>query len=209
MSSHPSNPNPVGLPPTSPKKASTAFAAAHAFRALAHSFFSQCPSDNLDAANGFVAQRFPQLMAAATNLALALELYLKGLALCAGIPVKKVHDLLQLFEALPKRLQDSIEENYNNRNSRIPGDLNTGFHVLFTPTEEVPSDTVMTSLEGHTLAPGTDVRSILRAERDAFKNWRYLFEAADPSAPFLIAMDYGRLFRIADALSDHYRTDAA
>ena len=66
----------------------TAYNAATAFYGNAASFFSQVPQD-MGTSPVFVAQRLGRLIAAVTNLALSIELYLKSLAI--GFKVESLY----------------------------------------------------------------------------------------------------------------------
>src|SRR5437660_7673959 len=110
-----------------------AYIAANAFFGLAGGFFSQLP-DDLNAAAQLVNQKRGQLIAAVTNLALAIELYFKSLAIVAGVKVHKTHDLLTLFKALPKPLVESIEMVYDLKRKQMPPHALAPFQMIITST---------------------------------------------------------------------------
>ena len=55
------------------------------------------------------------MIPAIVNIVFSCELYLKELQIKAGIPVKKIHSIKELFENLPIEIQNEIEKNANIR----------------------------------------------------------------------------------------------
>ena len=178
-----------------------AFETANACFGLAGSVFSRVPDDLCEAAK-FTYDNLGELFAAATNLALAIELYLKSLAIATGSPVLRNHNLLELFDALPQVIRESIELRFRVRMDCLEkqgGSL--ALHLAITsvpvppPIESVPVPD----------AESLNVRGVLAAEKDAFKTWRYMYESG-PEFPAHFSLEYGRLGVIANTLQDHFGT---
>ena len=178
-----------------------AFQTANACFGLAGSVFSRIPSDLNEAAK-FTYDNLGEIFAAATNLALAIELYLKSLAIATGSPVLRTHNLLKLFDALPQVLRESIELKFRLRMDDLEkqGD-SVALHLAITsipvppPIESVPVPD----------AESLNLRGVLDGEKDAFKTWRYMHESG-PDFPVHFSLEYGRLGVIANALQDHFGT---
>jgi HEPN domain-containing protein len=85
-----------------------AFQTVNACFGLAGRVFSRVPDDGNEAAK-FAYNNLGEIFAAATNLAVSIELYLKSLAIATEAPVLKTQNLLDLFDCLPQVLRESIE----------------------------------------------------------------------------------------------------
>lgn len=82
--------------------------AADGFYRLSSQFTDALPEDLAAAANA--AQDLGALTASATNLILAVELYLKAVLIGAELPVPWTHDLVELFKSLPENWRTAIED---------------------------------------------------------------------------------------------------
>ena len=115
------------------------------------------------------------VVACATNLAFALELYLKALLTQLDLPVPQVHDLRSLYDAIPQPVRTLIESVYD---AARPDDMRRmGGRVSFTyskgPLEEAPPpwDDYNMSLA---------LPDLLARSKDLFQSWRYVFEFSQP-----------------------------
>jgi len=178
--------------------------AANAFFRNAEVFFKQVPRGLDEAARFTIARRGP-LSAAVTNLSLAVELYLKAVALLTVGKHRETHNLPELFDALPPFVQNAIESEYNRRMAAVPAEGEaTALEMLITPTPDEPTEQQIAELKAGQ-PTGTDIRSVLTAEKDAFRNWRYLFESDKPGKATLLRVDYGRLIAIAKSIQSGVR----
>src|SRR5665811_1042974 len=100
-----------------------AVAAADAFRELAKPFLRWIGRDMTTAHERAV--RAPgMLVASATNLSLAVELYLKALSIAVGLTPMKSHDLVALYGGLPRWLQIRVAQEYALCEPLSPGVAN-------------------------------------------------------------------------------------
>lgn len=140
------------------------FRSAKAFRANAQPFRDTMAQtkDIKDAAREAL-QNLGEMAAAATNLALSVELNLKGLAITSGFSPLEIHELDALYQDLPKPLRDSIEAKYNAAPKAAKGQA-VGVSVG-APTKRSTDHSLL---------------SVLRRSNVVFETWRYLHEALKP-----------------------------
>jgi len=60
------------------------------------------------------------LVASATNLTLAVEIYLKTLYILLGLQVPHTHNLLRLFSGLPREVQEALTHDYDAQECPSP-----------------------------------------------------------------------------------------
>ena len=135
------------------------------------------------------------LVACATNLAFAIELYLKGLLTHLDLPITQNHDLRNLYDQLPQAVRAIIEEVYDSfwpKQFRKLG-RRTSFTLAKGPREEpLWDDYTKTS---------PALPDLLARSRDSFQSWRYVFEYAQPKeSPYQFhKFEYGLLWCAAEA----------
>lgn len=113
------------------------------------------------------------IVGAATNLSLALELYLKALRIVLRLPVPKSHNLRTLYGGLPGRTRAKIEKRYELLREKVPRPTPAGIRITKGPaTAPKLGDNGQTDY---------DLPSVLRRSRDSFSSWRYIFEFRPPS----------------------------
>src|SRR5437762_6326134 len=115
--------------------------------------------------------------AAATNLAFAIELYIKGILIASKIEPptgRDGHNLGKLYTAIPKHFKDVIERSYEETRKK---DWNGRY----------PSITVAMRPEPANLPKWDDNRSqslglgpLLDRSSDIFSSWRYIYEFKNP-----------------------------
>jgi HEPN domain len=183
-----------------PRNATLAINAAKSFHGLAGIFFEQLIKS--DAPETLLTEHKGSLVAASTNLAFAVELYLKATAIATAGRAKKTHDLVKLFRDLPKDVSDSIERCYRYRfaNRADRRDLLVEFWIAIAE-EEIPvseRDRYRVNKLG-----GEDVTSLLMTERKAFETWRYVFGVRlDEGRPMCIQFHYFRMLFLINAIQD-------
>ncbi len=176
-------------------------AAVH-FYDLAVPFIKELP-DNPEKRDDFLNQprNIGRLIAVATNLSFAIELLLKGLAIKTKGKAINKHQLIELFNDIPKWVQDEIDARYRYRFARrnmatfhpisivvskdplLPGDLRKKMHILTGTDEE-------------------DVRKLLRRERDAFQTWRYVYEEIPATDCTAVTVHLWHLAFLVKAIND-------
>jgi hypothetical protein len=122
-----------------------------------------------------ISDEMGDVVACATNLGLAIELYLKGLLARRGLEVPKVHDLAALFDALPEPERTYIEILFMDQmpdTLRILNGRSWSF-TLAKGAEETPQwDQSYRSLA---------LPDLLARSKDLFQSWRYVFEFSLPA----------------------------
>jgi hypothetical protein len=171
---------------------SLAILAADSFYKNAQQFISQGPS-NTDGFCNYAVRNAGELIASATTLALAIELYIKGTMLRLNVPAPKTHNLPELFSALPMEIREQVIVMYEQLTSQI---------VI----EKASSVTLGAIRSGASLqkfepaALTNDLMSVLNGSSDAFVTWRYFFEFADPERGRELTYEFEKLSAIAKSL---------
>jgi hypothetical protein len=135
------------------------------------------------------------LVACATNLAFALELYLKALLTHLNLPVPRVHDLRVLYDAIPRTIRTLIESIYD---AALPDEVRRlGGHVSFTFAKGSPEEPQWDDYKVSLALP-----DLLARSKDLFQSWRYVFEFSQPegTAYQFHKFEYGFLRCAAEVL---------
>lgn len=188
--------------PPSQADLGVAVLSADAFRAQADIFIRYAAADFASASQR-AAANIGGMIASATNLVLAIELYMKALLWHRGLPAPKTHELPTLFSSLPAETQRSVETAYDRlRSNEPPGTADFAVHIT-KPNDGPPS------FARSAMVRPLDLRAILQRNSSAFVTWRYLFtQGVTPNAePFVY--EFLRLGFIATALSEHLPVAAA
>ena len=178
---------PIGNNPS----AGIAFAAAASFRNTALLVVDRLPRTVGEPPSVSVGD----IIAAATNLSLAVELLLKTLAIVDRTKLEKQHRLLVLFRALQESTRKQLRSAYDARIKQLPPDLVVSMEVGITPTMNPPPD-------AHRAARSDTLDDLLEAEADAFVTWRYLYEQSDSLRPVTMSIELRRLDCAAQAVAD-------
>ena len=182
--------------------ANTALTAADAFRVQSKVFIDSLPKGNLDEAAQFAIHNLGGLIASATTLALALELYLKALRIVTGFPASEVHHLWSLYKHLPTELKKVIETQYNQLNIPQVGKL----AVLELEVSTEPFNNISDENEGKSNNLSNDIKSVLIRSSDAFITWRYIHEGAKKGEYVKYDYEFYRLELICDITRTHLTT---
>jgi hypothetical protein len=117
---------------------------------------------------------FGDLAVCATNLAFAIEIYLKCLRAQVGLPARSQgsgHDLWKLYEDLPVHTKKEIEERYERgRTHPHPAYASITFALSRSPKPPVWSDLADELM---------NLAEVLKRSKDVFVSWRYVFEVND------------------------------
>lgn len=175
-----------------------AFVCGEAFQRLAEKLLPAIPSVK----EGFhlVPDETGDLVACATNLAFAVELYLKGILTQLGLDVPTTHDLRALYDLIPQADRTLIESIYDtalpDEVQRLGGHLSlqlASFQLAEGPLRKPPWNDDKVSLA----LPDLLVRS-----KDLFVSWRYVFEFSPPEGSLyqVRKFEYGLLRCAAEVL---------
>jgi hypothetical protein len=135
-----------------------------------------------------VPDELGEIVACATNLAFALELYLKGLLKLLGQDVPKGHDLGKLYGAIPPAVRTVIESTYDDA---LPGEV-----------RRLRGHVSVTFAKGSMRVPQWNdynvslaLPDLLARSKDVFNSWRYVFEFILPEgSPYQFhKFEYGLL----------------
>jgi HEPN domain-containing protein len=170
---------------------------AKAFFVLAGSFFKEIEAD-IESGSPRLQKSSGKLVAASTNLAFAVELYLKGFAIKTVGRAKRGHSLIDLFEALPTDVKQSIENRYNYRVKHDRRQKFTRLEFSVSPNQFTRDE----NQKATTATPVEDVRSLLKLEQGAFQNWRYFYEKASPSGPATLVIRFHLMAVLVNSLQD-------
>jgi len=114
------------------------------------------------------------LVACATNLGFAIELYLKALLTQLDLPVPQVHDLRALYDGIPQPVRAIIESVYD---TALPDEVRqlrgrASITLAKGPLEKpLWDDYTKVSLA---------LPDLLARSKDIFPSWRYIFEFTEP-----------------------------
>ncbi|THJ20478.1 MAG: hypothetical protein CAF45_014585 [Nitrospira sp. CG24E] len=150
-----------------------ALACAESFQKTAEPFIERIAKDLPEGSLQETHERgFGDLIVSATNLAFALETYLKILRAQLGLSVPKTHDLSKLYKDLPPKVRSEIENRYDDKGRSQPLPVRASITLGKAIRQEVP---VWQDYRQESKALG----SLLERSKDVFKVWRYVFEG-DP-----------------------------
>ena len=153
-----------------PRDPALAIASADSFRRLAQPFLDFIGRD-FHVCNERAVRDLGGMVASATNLSLAVELYAKALHILSGRDVPKTHDLYALFAALPQPLRDAVVCEYEALGKPQAGVACT-LELQLSNRDFRDEDEGRQSLGN----PDNSIGSVLRRSRDVFHTWRYLYE---------------------------------
>jgi hypothetical protein len=147
----------------------TARDSARIFRRTALAVLDGAQAETGDGRQQASAESLGSVVCAATNLAFALELYLKAAHIKAGTGFdRKIHDLSQIYLRLPDTERSDIEARYDTLLSKVPDELIQFVDLARGPTSPPPWPDSIRLRDG--LAP------MLSRSSDVFTSWRYVFE---------------------------------
>ncbi len=183
-----------GHPQDRVRESKEAYACAEAFQNLAETFISSITSIPEDLTST-MSQQMAALVACATNLSFAVELYLKALLLhFKNLPVPRTHDLRRLWDQLPRNVQSLIEDTYTISYRKEWLGRRASVTLALGPPRvpEWPDNTTRPN----------QLPDVLSRSRTLFESWRYIFEShsATEQNHELHEFEYGLLRTAAEAL---------
>lgn len=191
-----------------------AFACAKSFQQLAEAIIVKIPTmDNIPDSKDLAAAAdyegildFPQHIAdiacSASNLAFAIELYLKSLLSFLGNNIPQTHDLYDLYNAIPQQIRiNEIERLYHEQLEKNKRSIERKMNLLiakpgFEDDSLIDASTIEMARElmhemrgSFSLAVGAEqvprvnnaptsvnILDVLKRSRNLFTSWRYVFE---------------------------------
>jgi HEPN domain-containing protein len=145
-----------------------------------------------------ISKEISDVIACATNLTFAIELFLKALLIQLGLPVPISHDLLKLYNKIPKTVRTIIEDVYN---TKFPEQLHRlrkhSITLAIGPKEKFQEEPQWGDYKASTLLP-----KLLERSRNLFQSWRYYFEFRQPEDSYyqFHEFEYGLLWCAAEAI---------
>jgi len=131
----------------------------------------------------------------ATNLAFAIELYLKALLSHLELQVPKIHDLISLYNTIPQPIRAIVEEVYESACLEDKSKLPSYSFKLAKGALEVPQWN-----DGSKKLPF--LPDLLERSKDLFQSWRYVceFNKSDNDSYQIHEFEYGLLRFAAEAI---------
>jgi hypothetical protein len=120
-----------------------------------------------------ISNELGDVVVCATNLAFAIELFLKALLIQLNLPVPISHDLYALYKKIPQPVQTIINDVYN---TKFPEQLRNrqkhGFTLALGSLEEPQWDDYK--------KVSASLPDLLTRSKDIYQSWRYVFEFRKP-----------------------------
>jgi|GEM_PF-1760664 hypothetical protein len=141
------------------------------------------------------------LVACATNLGFAIELYLKALLTLLNLRAPKNHNLHALYREIPQPVRNLIEDVYD---IALHENLSVGSPVSITlATSPLPLGAPIWDTMGSLALPDALERS-----KDLFQSWRYVSEVNKPNQALYAFhnFEYGLLWWAAEAVRAEIKT---
>jgi len=139
--------------------------------------------------------RIGDLVVAASNLAFAVELYIKTLLAQLQHDVPRGHNLGKLYDAIPQPVRDEIEKSCYAIWLRDWSGRHAGITIA-----KGPADTP--KWNDHRIK-SKHLGELLTIMGDVFSSWRYIYEFTEPSQSNyqFHRFEYGLLFSVCEAIS--------
>ncbi len=186
-------------PKYQPGDAAMVLRSADAFRAFSRPFCERVASLGRKEAIEEGRRSMGEMIASASNLAFAVELYMKALRIVHGQGPRWTHNLAKLYSEFPKELQESIEAAY----AAAPKP-NVLEHVIDLGISITHKDASEEDRIPKPLGPNDQsVRAVLERSSDAFEVWRYLYDQGEPGKVKRLPYEFHYLGVAADALREH------
>jgi len=128
------------------------------------------------------------VIGSATNLSLAVELYLKSIYMLLKKEVPDTHNLWALFKNLPVEVKDELKAQYDLVNGQPTNEL-ASVRIYTARRKEGTFDPPQ---ELRKIGP-SDLKSVLVRSAEAYVTWRYLYEHEDTDDWRLFEYEFARL----------------
>ncbi len=174
--------------------AQAALVCGEAFQRLAAEFIPRIGAIK-EASAQAMSNELGDLVACATNLGFAIELYLKALLMHLDLPVPQVHDLHDLYDRIPQPVRALIEGTYDTKLPDQACQLRGRVSITLArgPLEEPRWD-------DYKVSPA--LPDLLARSKDLFGSWRYVFEFSQPehTSYQFHQFEYGLLWCVAETI---------
>jgi hypothetical protein len=129
-------------------------------------------------------------------LAFAAELYLKALLSALHRPVKRTHNLMELFCGIPEAYRREIVAHYDRASATMPPGQPVEFIIgVGTGTHEQPENP-----PPEYMSSDNSLEAVLERCKDAFQNWRYFHETGEAGRVIFLSWEFQRLEWICAAI---------
>lgn len=183
-----------------PADAVTVLRVANAFRECSRPFCEKVGSIPPNQVRQVEDKDFGGMIASATNLAFAIELYMKALRILNQLGPMRTHDLAKLYMNLPEELRQAIKATYDAAQKKLdPSQPARALTVTISHRDAPQEDRVRIP----TSMFDASLRAVLERSRALFDEWRYLYDQGEPGKVKQVYYEYQWLEAAADALRQH------
>ena len=175
---------------------------ADALRKSARRFPDSLPVSLSQAAEA-AAHRQGEFFVSATELCLALELYLKALIISSGKQTPRTHDLAELFETLSPADQAETDALYRRLCAKATPGETVGYVIriqLKDDASTMPPDVSSTNVLPSSSEQTEGLLEVLRRTGSAFSTWRYMYESGRSGEAREFDYEHGLLQLACEAL---------
>ena len=163
----------------------------NSFQLLAEEFIHLAEKVHPENATEFAFKNLGHMIASATNMSLALELYLKGILTLNSVDYSETHDLSKLFKLLPETVACKIFKDFESRRKIQIGKVGC-FHLYSNPS------TINPDKKG-------DIKSVLKRTRNNFVVWRYLYESEEGKPKQDALYEFNPMVLAGSVLREHLK----
>jgi hypothetical protein len=185
---------PKGSTAKKERDSQTALVCAEAFQRLAKEFIPKIGAIK-EKSSQVISNELGDLVACATNLGFAIELYLKALLIQLDLPVPQDHNLRVLYDRIPQPVRTIIEDVYNTKWPEQASQLCGRVSITLAkgPMENPRWD-------NYKVSPA--LPDLLARSKNLFQSWRYIYEFTQPEdSPYQFhQFEYGLLWCAAEAI---------
>lgn len=184
-----------------PRDFRIAFRAAESFRGLSKPFLQKV-GDDIETCHERAVQDIGGLISSATSMAFSVELYLKSLRALLQMHIPQRHDLWALYKDLPKEHKLSIDKVYVAIGD--PAGLPVyALHLQLSVGRFKPDQMAAEEKEDAEKKYPKSINSLLKRNKDAFHNWRYLYEKGNAKRLTSFHYEFYHLAILTDVLHAH------
>ena len=179
--------------PRRDRDTSAALVCAEAFQRLAEPFLASIAEDVKEGTQS-PSRNIGDLVAVASNLAFAVELYIKTLLAQLQHDVPRGHDLGKLYVAIPEHVREEIEKSYDATWRTHWYGKRASITIAKGPADQPIWEDYRNRSK--------DLGALLTRSGDVFSSWRYIYEFTEPNQGNyqLHHFEYGLLISACEAI---------